>query len=50
MKALNEIAILMVVVSIIIGYFINKLTVGDLIFRIFLIVGNIIYCSALDER
>ena len=50
MKALNEIAILMVVVSIIIGYSINELTVGDLIFRVFLIVVNIVCCAVWDER
>ena len=50
MKALNEIAIWMLAASILIGYFNNELTNGALIFRVFLIVANIVCCAVWDER
>lgn len=47
MKILNEVAILMLVVSILID---NSLTDGDLIIRIFLIVVNAACCAMWNER
>lgn len=50
MKILNEVAIWMVAATILIGYFNNTLTYGDLIIRIFLIVINAVCYAMWDER
>lgn len=50
LKEINQIAIWLVSASIIMGYYNNELTVAALIFRIFVIVVNIVCCVVLDKR
>lgn len=50
MKIINEVAIWMVAATTLIECYNNTLTVGILIFRIFLIVVNAVCIAMLDER
>lgn len=50
LKEINQIAIWLVSASIIMGYYNNELTEAALIFRIYVIVVNIICCAVLDKR